>query len=361
MNFSTILIDWYEINKRDLPWRNTCHPYEIWVSEIILQQTRIEQGLPYYLSFLAHFPTVDSLANANLDEVLKVWQGLGYYSRARNMHAAANQILADNNGIFPESHTEILKLKGVGKYTAAAISSFAFKESIPVVDGNVIRFISRYLGIYDDMTKRMNLNKIETFVSSEIQKTTNPDIFNQSIMEFGALLCTPQNPNCKKCPYNIYCRAFLQDKIPSTPFFPKKSKKQKRFLNYIHFIIQKENTQYTLIHRRLEKDIWQNLYELPLLELANAKKSDISNHFSLSEFATKKLRKHSQTKHLLTHRELHITIWECPITPHDIQEDIAKRYKMISQQQISKYAFPIPLVRYFEQKNENADDSIKNN
>ena len=353
MDFSKTLIEWYKTNKRDLPWRNTENPYEIWVSEIILQQTRIDQGLPYYLTFLAHFPSIDSLANASLDEVLKVWQGLGYYSRARNMHTAAKQIQTEFKSIFPETFSEIIKLKGVGNYTASAIASFAFKEYKPVVDGNVLRFISRYIGVYEDLSKKENLMMIEKFVSNEILNTKNPDIFNQSIMELGALVCSPQNPVCQNCPFIKKCIAFAQNKISTTPYFAKKIKKQLRFFNYIHFIILKNNTIHTLISQRIEKDIWQNLFELPLLEKTNATKNDVEQFFSLPKNVSKNLKKHSKIVHQLTHRELHITFWKCSIPFEFVPKELLLHFVVIPQKEVSKYAHPIPIVRYFEQNDEN--------
>lgn len=350
MIFSTILIDWYNANKRDLPWRKTENPYEIWVSEIVLQQTRIEQGLPYYHSFLAQFPNVDALANASLDEVLKVWQGLGYYSRARNMHAAAKQIQVDYNSVFPNTFSEILKLKGVGNYTAAAIASFAFKEYKAVVDGNVIRFISRYLGVFEDVSKKANLNIIEKFVSNEILKSQQADIFNQAIMELGALVCTPQNPACSICPFNKKCIAFAQNKINDAPFFAKKTKKQVRYFHYVNFIIHKNNTLHALIGQREEKDIWLKLFEIPLYEKRNAKKEEILHHFSLSKNESKHLLKKSNIVHQLSHRELKICFWEYEISFEKLPKNLLNRYSIIPQNEIFSYAMPVPLLRYFEQK-----------
>ncbi|MDD2411947.1 MAG: A/G-specific adenine glycosylase [Bacteroidales bacterium] len=352
MNFSSELLNWYAENKRDLPWRNTRNPYLIWVSEIIMQQTRVEQGLPYYQRFISSFPNLKSLANAPLDSVLHLWQGLGYYSRARNMHQAAKQILEDFNGEFPSTFAEILKLKGVGKYTASAIASFAFGEYTPVVDGNVIRVTSRYLGIYDEVSKKENVRKIEYFVLQEIQKVKTPDIFNQAIMEYGALYCTPQNPNCQNCLFNMNCRAFADDKVNSTPLVKKPAKKQKRFLNYVYFKFLNKGVPSTLVFKRVQKDIWQDLYELPLMEQENAKKIDIVDFFHLPKSSGKILKKHSKIIHQLSHRELHIVFWECDVSLNAISDTLLTLYELIPQINLSQKAFPVPIVNFINQKEE---------
>lgn len=349
MNFSSELLKWYSENKRDLPWRNIHNPYLIWVSEIIMQQTRVEQGLPYYHRFTSAFPGLNSLANASLDEVLRIWQGLGYYSRARNMHYAAKHIQQELNGIFPSTYCEILKLKGVGKYTASAIASFAFDEYTPVLDGNVIRLTSRYLGVYGEVTKKENARIMEDFLLLEIKKSKTPDIFNQAMMEFGALHCTPQNPNCKVCLFKINCRAFADDKVSSTPLVKKTAKKQKRFLNYVYFTFLNKEVPSTLVFKRVQKDIWQDLYELPLLEQEKVKKSDIVDFFHLPESSGKNLKKHSKITHQLSHRELHIVFWECDVSLDAISDTLLPLYELIPQFNLSQKAFPVPIVNFINQ------------
>lgn len=350
MNFSSELIKWYSENKRNLPWRNTRNPYLIWVSEIIKQQTRVEQGLPYYHRFISAFPNLESLANASLDEVLRIWQGLGYYSRARNMHYAAKQILDDFNGNFPSTFIEILKLKGVGKYTASAIASFAFGEYTPVVDGNVIRVVSRYLGVYEDVSKKDNAQKIEEFVLLEIKKVKSPDLFNQAIMEFGALFCMPQNPNCENCIFKFFCQAFIDYKVSSTPLVKKIAKKQKRFLNYLFFNILNDGVLYTLVSKRVQKDIWQDLYEFPLFEKEKVCKSDVLGFFKLPESSAKNLKKHSKIIHQLSHRELHVIFWQYHISMDTISDTLFPLYEIIPQNKLSQIPFPVPIVNFLNQK-----------
>ena len=216
MNIGNTLIDWYHRHKRDLPWRNTRDAYKIWLSEIILQQTRVEQGLPYYERFIETFPNISALANAHEDDVLKLWQGLGYYSRARNLHAAAKQVLQEFNGNFPSTFNEIIALKGVGEYTAAAIASFAFDEKHPVLDGNVYRCIARLFGLHDPIDNAKSKKVFYDILWKEIEHA-NPHLFNQAIMEFGAMQCRPKNPDCGVCPFADQCYALKHNKV-SNPF-----------------------------------------------------------------------------------------------------------------------------------------------
>ena len=207
MAFAETLIAWYEEHKRDLPWRGETDPYKIWVSEIILQQTRVQQGWNYYLRFIDNFPNIKALAEAEEERVLKVWQGLGYYSRARNMHAAACEIMTRHNGKFPKTYDNILSLKGIGKYTAAAVASIAFQLPHPAVDGNVIRIISRIFGVCDDVTQPTVVKRITEICETQIDHK-HPGIFNQAAMDFGALQCVPHNPKCSECPFQSDCYAF---------------------------------------------------------------------------------------------------------------------------------------------------------
>ncbi|MBC7642470.1 MAG: A/G-specific adenine glycosylase, partial [Flavobacterium sp.] len=223
MNFGNILIKWYLQHKRDLPWRKTYNPYLIWLSEIMLQQTRVAQGLPFYFRFTAAFPTVFDLANASEEQVLKLWQGLGYYSRARNLHKTAQIVAFEMNGIFPDNFSDLLKLRGIGDYTAAAIASFAYNEVVPVVDGNVFRVLSRYFDVHNDISIH-STKKIFSDLALEIMPKNNPATFNQAIMEFGALQCVPKNPNCLICPFNNSCAALQKNKIHLLPVKTKKIK-----------------------------------------------------------------------------------------------------------------------------------------
>jgi len=258
---SNILIKWYEVNKRDLPWRNIDNPYKIWISEIILQQTRVNQGISYYLRFIERFPTVEQLAEANEDEVLKYWQGLGYYSRARNLHKAANQVISYHSGIFPTSHADILKLAGIGDYTAAAICSFAYNQPYAVVDGNVYRVLSRVFGIETPIDSTTGKKEFAQLAQGLLPQD-EPGTHNQAIMEFGALQCLPSSPDCINCPLNALCKANELNLVSQLPIKSKKTKVTRRFFNYL-FI---ENNNSTYLQKRTAKDVWQNLYEFPLIE-----------------------------------------------------------------------------------------------
>jgi A/G-specific adenine glycosylase len=260
--FSNSLINWYLNNKRDLPWRNTDNPYNIWLSEIMLQQTRVAQGLPYYLDFISTFPTVFDLAKAPEEKVLKHWQGLGYYSRARNLHYTAKYVANELKGEFPNNYKDLLKLKGIGEYTAAAIASFSHNEAVPVVDGNVFRVLSRYFDIETDISLA-TAKKEFSELALELMPKNDPATFNQAIMEFGALQCVPKSPDCKNCIFNSSCAALQKKKVQYLPVKLKKVKISYRFFNYIVFEDDKLNT---LIQKRDQKGIWQNLYEFPLIE-----------------------------------------------------------------------------------------------
>lgn len=261
LHFSKIITDWYELNKRDLPWRHTTDPYLIWISEIILQQTRVIQGLSYYQRFIEQFPTVVHLAEAEEDEVLKCWQGLGYYSRARNIHKASHQIINEFGGVFPSHHKDILTLAGIGDYTSAAISSFAFNLPFAVVDGNVYRVLSRIFGI-DTAIDTPNGKKEFAVLAQDLLSKLQPGLHNQAIMEFGALQCVPVSPNCSICPFLQSCCALQSNTISDLPFKSKKTMVSHRFFNYFFFKYQGQ----TFLQKRVEKDVWQNLYEFPLIE-----------------------------------------------------------------------------------------------
>ena len=337
MSFSTILIDWYLKNKRELPWRNTTNPYHIWLSEIILQQTRVNQGLPYFESFTSNFPSINDLANATEDEVLKLWQGLGYYSRARNLHATAKFISANLNGIFPKQYDEIIKLKGIGPYTAAAIASFAYKEQVAVVDGNVFRVISRYFGIFDDISTSKTRNVFQDLANELICKS-NPDLFNQAIMDFGATQCTPKNPDCLNCVFQENCFAFRNQKTTELPVKLGKTKVSNRYFN---FIIYKDKSDFTIIEQRVEKGIWQNLFQFPLIETPES--IDLKNIKSLINESFQNITKLNQTEiiHKLSHQKLHINFWELEV------DEISNENK-ISIEDLNTFAFPIVLSNFIK-------------
>ena len=265
-SFAETLISWYDDHKRDLPWRGETEPYKIWVSEIILQQTRVQQGWDYYHRFLDNFPNVKTLAEADEEKVLKVWQGLGYYSRARNMHAAAREIMAEHHGIFPQTYDKIRSLKGIGNYTAAAIASIAFHLPYPAVDGNVIRIVSRIFGICDDVTQPAVLKRITAICETEIDPD-QPGVFNQAAMDFGAMQCVPRNPKCNECPFQSSCYAFKNNLTDTLPIKKKKGESKHRFFHYTIYLSDNQ----TIIEKRTGSDIWKNMYQFPLTETDSEK------------------------------------------------------------------------------------------
>jgi A/G-specific adenine glycosylase len=319
MNFSKNLINWYAQNKRDLPWRQTTDPYKIWLSEIILQQTRVDQGMSYYHKFVDHYPTANDLANAPEDNVLRDWQGLGYYSRARNLHASAKVIRDIYNGQFPNTYDEILGLKGVGSYTAAAISSFAYGYVKPVVDGNVMRVLSRIFGVTDPIDSKEGISQINQ-IAADLIETKDPATYNQAIMEFGAIQCTPKKPNCATCPFKSECYALKNNVIDSLPIKKGKTKVSQVYLNYA--LVQFGDSYY--FKKRDDSGIWKGLYDFPLLESPQK----IEDHVVIKELFTSFAlpegsvfeKKSSEITHLLSHRRLsvcffHIKLenkWENP-------------------------------------------------
>lgn len=309
MHFSNKLSTWYLQNRRFLPWRETQDPYAIWLSEIILQQTRVAQGLPYFEAFLRQYPKVSDLANAPEDDIMRLWQGLGYYSRARNLHSTAKMITYDLNGQFPNNYKDLLKLKGVGEYTAAAIASIAFDEVVPVVDGNVFRVLSRYFGISSDIstltTKREFQALAQTLIPSD-----QPALFNQAIMEFGALQCTPKNPNCNNCPFNNDCVALLTNKVDLLPIKLSKTKVKNRFFDFIIILDPNNNT---LIQQRTKQDIWKKLYEFPLIESKEKNTLSIDHNLKMlfPNLNIESITPYNDTPiiHKLSHQKLHIHFW----------------------------------------------------
>ena len=332
MNFSKTLILWYEKNKRELPWRNTKNPYRIWLSEIILQQTRVAQGLPYYNTFVRKFPTVLHLAKAKEDVVMKTWQGLGYYSRARNLHHAAKYICKELKGKFPSEFEEIKKLKGVGDYTAGAIASFAFNKPHPVVDGNVFRVLSRYFGIKTPIDST-EAKKIFTAKAKMLLDKKDPGTFNQAIMEFGAMQCVPQNPDCGKCPFKKACKAYEKNLVDILPAKSRKTKIKNRYFNYL--IFRKDGK--ILIRKRTENDIWKNLYDFPMIET----KKEIKNG-KIEGWGDGSLKCVESLKQVLTHQIIFAQFWETDLTIYKEQPNMA----YISEKQLNKFAFPRLIERY---------------
>ncbi len=311
MNFTQKITNWYSVNKRDLPWRKTNNPYHVWLSEIILQQTQVKQGLPYYEDFVKTFPTVEDLANAPQEQVLKLWQGLGYYSRARNLHETAQFIVNELNGVFPSNYTDLLKLKGVGEYTASAIASICFNESKAVVDGNVYRVLSRFFGIDLPINSTEGIKEFKKLAQSLIDHK-QPGNYNQGIMEFGAIQCKPQNPDCEICPLNTGCVA-LQQKLVET--LPVKLKKTKLEIKYFNFLVFISNDRKTIFEKRDAKGIWHNLYQFPLIETEKpANLQQIESSKLLKEYAGSDLYEiisynEESIIHKLTHRHLHTKFW----------------------------------------------------
>ena len=341
MTFSNSLLHWYLQNKRDLPWRNTTNPYPIWLSEIMLQQTRVAQGMPYFHAFMEAFPTVFDLAKADEEQVLKLWQGLGYYSRARNMHKTAQIIAFELNGNFPNNYTDLLKLKGIGEYTAAAIASFAFNEVVPVVDGNVFRVLARYFDVETDIASA-TAKKEFSALAKELIPNDNPALFNQAIMEFGALQCVPKNPNCGICIFNSSCAALQKKKVAELPVKLKKTKVTNRFFNYLIFL---DNNNNTIINKRIDKGIWHNLYEFPVIESdeeLNFETIENKIHEKYSDFGIESVSKYNETQiiHKLSHQKLHINFYKV-----DVMLEITGKTQLDS---LKNYPFPIVIYNFIE-------------
>lgn len=318
MIFSKQLTYWYLQNKRNLPWRATTNPYAIWLSEIILQQTRVDQGMSYYFKFIENFPTVFDLAAASEEQVLKLWQGLGYYSRARNLHFSAKYIVNELNGRFPATYKELLKLKGIGDYTASAIASICFNEPTAVVDGNVYRVLARYFGIGTAINSSAGI-KIFKQLAQELIDEKNPGTHNQALMEFGALMCKPNNPNCGICPLNSSCFALSKHKVKDLPVKEKKAKIKIRHFNYL--VIQSSDQKTKMVKR--ETGIWKNLYEFPLIETSDIiDENQLVEHKIFKELfcdstTTVALFNEEVLVHKLTHQHIHTKFWVVNATPSE--------------------------------------------
>lgn len=337
MIFSNELINWYRINKRDLPWRHTQNPYLIWLSEIILQQTRVEQGMPYYLKFSEAYLTIKDFANAHEDEILRLWQGLGYYSRGRNMLKTAKKIVADYDGIFPSSYNELIKLTGIGEYTAAAISSFSANEARAVVDGNVYRLLARYFGIDTPINTGKGKKEFQEIADGLIDKN-NAGEYNQAIIEFGALQCKPKNPLCFSCPLITNCYAYNNDKIASLPVKIKKLNIKER--HFYYFVVVEDDK--ILIKRRDNSDIWAGLHDFPLIESErNLAPQELFSHSDFIDWFPKNavIKKISTPiKHILTHQKIFGTFIELNGVKEAIVEE--KEWFWLDTDKLKHYGQP---------------------
>jgi A/G-specific adenine glycosylase len=316
--FTSQLLVWYQAHKRNLPWRETHDPYKIWLSEIILQQTRVAQGLPYYQRFIKKYPSIQKLAHADEEEVLRLWQGLGYYSRARNLHACARRIAYELDGRFPSTYEALLQLKGIGKYTAGAIASIAFKEAVPAVDGNVYRVLARVFGVAADITSTPGTKAFYALAQS-LMPEQGADLYNQAIMEFGAIHCTPLNPKCESCIFKAHCVAFHTGKQYALPVNSRRVKIKQRFFHYL--VVQCADKLY--MKRRKAHDIWKGLYDFYLVEDRQLSTIDRLEDTLAVLIRCHKLSivgKPAQYKHLLTHQRLDVHFLHVRATAQFIQE-----------------------------------------
>ena len=337
---------WYAINKRDLPWRKTKDPYAIWLSEIILQQTRIDQGLSYYLKFMKKYPTIMDLARANEDDILKLWQGLGYYSRARNLHTSARTVTEVFHGRFPDNYSELTMLQGIGEYTAAAIASISFNRPHAVVDGNVYRFLSRLHGISTPINTQAGKKEF-TKLANAIMDKKNPGEYNQAIMEFGALYCTPKNPDCSSCIFNNRCMAFQNGLVDKLPVKAGKQKIRSRYFNYLLI----RDHDHTYISKRTGNDIWKNLYEFPLIETEEkTEAASLEKHLTrlLGHEKIEVSRITSWQKQVLSHQYIYYRFIYIPAGD--------KKYKLshllkVNKKDILNFAVPKPIEKELDHIN----------
>jgi A/G-specific adenine glycosylase len=343
-SFSKTLISWYGKNKRDLPWRHTKDPYLVWLSEVILQQTRIEQGLAYYLKFEELFPNVHQLGNASAEQVLKAWQGLGYYSRARNLHATARMISTELNGVFPTNKAELLRLKGIGDYTASAIASFCYGEKAPVIDGNVIRFLSR-LSALEYPADTTDGKKAVLKLAEELIDRDDPGTYNQAIMEFGSQHCTPKNPGCDLCPFSSSCKALLQNQVDLFPVKKKKIAVREMVMHY--FVLKTKNGLY--MRRRGDESIWKGLYDFPSIEeqcTVDEAMALFASDFQLPDSLVLTGVSEEYT-HILTHRKIKARFYEI-----NLKQKLSQPHHgwlFVDYGHIRQYPLPRLIDRYFEQ------------
>lgn len=336
MTFNSLILIWFDQSKRNLPWRQTRNPYKVWLSEIILQQTRVSQGSGYYDRFLQAFPSVLDLAKADEKTVLKLWQGLGYYSRARNLHFTARQIVKDYSQQFPSEFSGLKKLKGVGDYTAAAIASICFDQAVPAIDGNAYRVYSRYFDIDIDISTS-KAKKYFFDLGLEIIDKNRPGDFNQAVMELGATVCTPRNPKCETCPVSFSCAALAENKVTELPVKSKKVKVKNRFFQLLYVVSDK----HVLLNKRTGNDIWKNLYMLPLIE-----KEKLSQD-QLKEITQLSFELVHEEKHILTHQNLYLTFWKTEVNVQVMSDlSLVLNAEMIPIDELEMYPIPRPLEKF---------------
>ncbi|MFZ6050829.1 A/G-specific adenine glycosylase [Halocola ammonii] len=337
MDFSRALIQWYRRHKRDLPWRNTSDPYKVWLSEIILQQTRVDQGMSYYEKFVDHFPTVNDLAQSTEDQVLKLWQGLGYYSRARNLHATSKMVVNNYNSQFPNSYKDLLKLKGVGPYTAAAIASFCFGEAKAVVDGNVYRVLARIYGEFTPIDSTAG-KKLFQQKADEVIDNDDPGEHNQAMMEFGATHCTPKNPDCDSCPFNKVCIAHRTNQVAALPQKSKKQKVKHVFFNYLVF----SEDDHIWLRKRSGNGIWKNLHDFPLIESEVEKEQqwlvkESNEKYGRVKDSSNPIPVEREYTHVLSHRKIHARFYVVNSQP---QEDASEKLIRVHKSKLDEFAIP---------------------
>ena len=343
MRFSRIVLYWYITNQRDFPWRKSKCAYRVWLSEIILQQTKTSQGLSYYNKIIKTFPTIKELAEASEEQILKLWQGLGYYSRARNLHFTAKYIQYNLNGVFPNDYNSLLKLKGIGPYTAAAISSICFNEKRAAVDGNVYRILARVFNIDTAINSSKGIKTFQELANSLISDR-NPGDYNQSMMDIGATICTPKNPKCNQCPLNSICHAHDNNTFDNLPVKIKKTKIKHRNFNYLCI----EYNGNFLMKKRTQKDIWKNLYDFPLIEGDRIpQENDIDYKKLLNSILENEIiaEKTKHYKHQLSHQKLNITIKYIKTKKLYNDNDFLK----VNRRQVKELPFPKPIERFFEE------------
>ena len=340
MFFCKTLIDWYQKNKRNLPWRGTKDTYKVWLSEIIMQQTRIVQGMDYYKKFIKKFPTIFDLAEASEQDILKLWQGLGYYSRARNLHCTARYIVDHYEGVFPKTYKELFLLKGVGDYTASAIGSICYNLPCAAVDGNVYRVLSRYFGIETPINLSQGVKEFKKLAQRYLYKKDS-GTYNQALMEFGALHCTAQNPKCNICPLQSNCVAHKQDKVALLPVKVNKIRIKKRYFN---FLVLQDKQERTFLQKRHGKGIWQGLYQFPLVETDTVvSKNAFQKYIKLPDFLEPismdiSLYNSAPWQHKLTHQHLYINFW--------IVKGHFQNLDVIPKKYLKTFPVPIPIEKF---------------
>ncbi|MFT7343842.1 MAG: A/G-specific adenine glycosylase [Lentimonas sp.] len=340
--FSYLISNWYRKNKRSLPWRETRNPYHIWLSEIILQQTRVAQGIDYYHKFIRHYPTIKNLAKASEQEILVDWAGLGYYSRARNLHKTAKYIYGELGGVFPDNYDDIIKLSGVGSYTAAAISSFAFGEAKSVVDGNVYRVLSRIFDIGTPIDSSAGKKEFSILADSVFPKTEG-DTHNQAMMELGALICKPKNPNCDTCPVNNLCESRAKQNQEIRPVKNKKTKVKSRYLHY--FLLKNQGR--ISVEQRKENGIWKNMFQLPLIETLINKSIELEELNETLEFKNiDHFTKINESVHLLSHQKLHIRFYQITSS---LPSNQSRKKGFVKEEDLNKYPFPKPIHEFLKE------------